>query len=100
MSAPVTQLQFYEEMQKLRSDFQSMHTRTREQMTEGFLRMGEKLDAHAKEDLLVDRRVLTLENAREFEKSAAAKRGAWAGLVTSSGIMIIWTIVKSSLGIK
>lgn len=98
MGEPVTQLQFYEEMQKLRGDFQVMQTLLRGSMTEGFTGLSDKLDAHAKDDAAVEKRVTRIEIERQGEQNQAMKRGTWAAMIGAAGLTAAWEAVKHVAG--
>ncbi len=95
MSEPVTQRQFYDEMQHLRTDFQTMHTRLRDSMTEGFQDLGLKVDTHKLEDASVERRVSKIEIERDGEKAQALKHGAWAGILGAALVQALIPIWKA-----
>lgn len=96
MGDPVTQGLFLESMQQLRADFEKRHRDQRQDMTDGFNKLADKFDAHAREDAAVERRVLVIETERKDEESVAAKRGMWAGIIAGAGVTSLFEIIKSS----
>ena len=58
------------------------------------LRLELKLDAHARDDLLVAHRVTVMETDLKAEARQTVKRGAWAGLLAAFGLGAAWETFK------
>jgi len=65
-------------------------------MTQAFKELGQKLDQHAKDDILVDKRVVAIEEARKIEAAQQIKHGAWAGMLASAGLNAAIALFKGS----
>lgn len=94
MSDPVTQSQFYAEMQKLSESMQEYHRRGRdhadfiaERLLADFNQRLNRTDNtfrnHELADIDVEHRVTVIEAEREVEQRLASKHGAIAGTITS-----------------
>jgi len=75
-----------QEMQRLRGD-----------MRAGFYELGQKFEQHAKDDLVIERRVLVIETQRAEEAKQATKRGAVAGIIAGAAAGLIANLVKGMI---
>jgi len=82
MSEPVTETKLFEAVQQIQAS-----------ITTAVVRIEEKLDAHAKDDIQVANRVLVLETRLESDKAVAAKRGTWIAVLVSAGVTAFWKAV-------
>ena len=62
--------------------------------------LGKKIDAHALDDAVVERRVALIEQARTLEAQTITKRGAMAGTVSGSILIIGYEVIKHLAGWK
>ena len=62
--------------------------------------MSEQLGAHAADDAIVARDVALIKQARDIEASTVTKRGAIAGIVGSTTMIITWEVIKHLVGWK
>ena len=53
-----------------------------------------KLDAHARDDLLVAQKVTVIETTITEEAKQAVKRGAWAGIIAAAGLGAAWETLR------
>lgn len=100
MGDPVTQGQFFEAMKQLREDSHESHKRLRETIEGGFEKVGERFDAHEREDRIVANDVLIIKTQRQMEAAQALKRGAWAGIIAAAGLTGALEAVKHLAGWK
>ena len=63
-------------------------------------KLGEKMDAHTVDDAVVERRVALIEQARQIEAATVTKRGAMAGTVSGSILIIGYEVLKHLAGWK
>ena len=82
MSEPITESKLFEAVQQIQAS-----------ITTAVVRIEEKLDAHAKDDLAVANRVLVIETERSAEKSQAVKRGTWVAFLASAGMTALWKVL-------
>jgi hypothetical protein len=78
----VSERQFYDALQRLEERLGAKIDAARDSVEQ-------KLDAHAEDDLLVANRVLVIETQRAEERTAAMKRGVWAGIMAASGVSLV-----------
>ncbi len=60
-------------------------------------KLGEKIDAHALDDAVVERRVALIEQARMIEAKSIDKRGATAGTLAGGFLIVSWELLKHFL---
>lgn len=97
MSDPVTQSQFYGEMQRFREEAQARHVRTSDAMREGFEKLAAKLEQHKRDDEIVAAKVLVIETERKTEKTElatkVAQRSTLTSVVISTAAMVIYKMM-------
>lgn len=94
MPDPVTQKQFYDEINVVKDTMLAQHRGLRSALDEGFRNLNAMMDGHEREDRAVADRVLRIETERNSEKGEIAKRVVWTALVISNAITIIWKIIE------
>ena len=82
--ADLTYEQFFAALDKLRDHIEL-----------AALRIEVKLDAHAKDDLLVMNRVTVIEATMAEEAKQSIKRGAWAGIFAAAGLGVAWEVLRT-----
>lgn len=94
----VTQSFVYELINQLRDHIDSRHISARAHTDARFDLLENKLDSHAKEDLVIANKVLVIETARDIERDLASKHGrvagAWAALGVSSAITVLGWVIQ------
>lgn len=99
MAEPVTQAQFYAAMQEADAQNQQRHTRVRDAMAEGFLRLEAAMKEHAKDDLVVANDVLVIKTERDGEAKQAVRRSTWIALLISvpGGLVALYTLLRGAV---
>lgn len=87
MSEPVSQQQFYDEMKKTRDDLRLI-------IEAGFDKLTARLDGHEKDDREVERRVTSLELAKENDRQDAHRRSTWIGILAAGSFNGLIEAVK------
>ena len=102
------QSMYLDALQQLRTELLAAHTRQterydalRQEMAVGFVRLGDKLETHAKEDAEVEKRLARMETQHEEEAKQTAKqtlkRGTWAGVIAAATLTALWEYAKTLL---
>ena len=85
----ISQAQFYEAAQKLHDQIDLRHKSLRDSMEHGFDTLTQKLDAHIKDDNVVEKRVTIMETERRGEAAQMAKVGTVAGVLAAAGLSAV-----------
>jgi hypothetical protein len=94
---PVTQSQFYEAIDGLKEYILDRHRSMRDNMDVNFQKVREAMDAHAKEDLIVERRVATMEIRNEDRDKEASRRTVYLSAIFGSTAAFMWDVLKKAI---
>lgn len=92
--ASVTQMQFYEAMQKLEDKLQDYHRRQRDHIDSKAVSFEHIFRAHEEEDALIEKRVTRIEEERRAEGKALARLSAMTSAVTSAAVVAVAQFFK------
>lgn len=94
MGDPVTQGQFFESMEQIRTLIDAKHSSMREYVGERSDKIEAAMTEHAKEDRAVEKRVTVIETERAMESRQALKRATAIGAVTAFVATGFWKVVE------
>ena len=94
---PVTQGIFFETIAQMRKDFEERHRHMRQDIQDGFDKIAEKMDDHAKEDRAVEKRVQRIEDNTDFKKEEARKAAAITSTTITGLVVVGWEVVKRTI---
>ncbi len=66
-----------------------------QEMRDGFKLLTEKLEAHTKDDQIVEGRVRDIETTLRIEEKRAVRHGTWAGILAAAGLTAALRLLES-----
>lgn len=94
MSEPVTQIQFYEAMQKLEDKMQDYHRRQREHLDSRTAAIQATFERHEQEDKAIEKRVTRIEEQRLAESQGIARLSALTSAIVTAVLYGVLGLLK------